>query len=325
MSTSLHTAYRPNVFKDVIGHDAVVKSLRKVVKEGRAHTFLFTGGSGLGKTTLARIVANEFALLGAKSDDATITLANILDVDAATHTGVDAMRSIVQKANYRAIGDSPVKGIIVDECHKLSSNAWDSILKATEEPPKHVYWFFCTTLPGKVPATIKTRCIDYHLKPLSEDEILLILAEVMDKADLKVEDEILELIAENSGGSPRQALTYLEKVEYCETVTDAREALRLAGETKEINDFCQFLMKPKGTWKDAMRICKDMEEANQDAESIRIVTCHYMAKVAAKTTDHRRAASLLRIIECFSTPYDNSAKYAPLYVSIGLVLELHRA
>src|SRR5678815_3051590 len=141
---SLHTKYRPLTFDEVIGQDKVVADLRRVVRERRAKSFIFSGPSGVGKTTLARIVANAFAGYMA-------TVANIEEVPAADHTGVDAMRAVANRALYRALGDSPVKAIIVDEAHRLSGAAWDVLLKPIEEPPEHVYWMFCTTHPAKIP------------------------------------------------------------------------------------------------------------------------------------------------------------------------------
>src|ERR1700722_12790207 len=163
--TSLHTKYRPLSFDQVVGQDAVVKGLKRVVKDARAHTFLFTGPAGTGKTTLARILANAF---GQNQG----TAANIEEIAAADTTGVDAMREVIKHPLYRAIGSSPVKAVILDEAHRLSGSAWDVLLKPIEEPPPHVYWMICSTNPGKIPKTIVSRCLRYDLKPVSEDDLL---------------------------------------------------------------------------------------------------------------------------------------------------------
>ncbi len=126
----LHLKYRPKDFDEVVGQDAVVKSLQQAVKNNAGHTFLFTGLSGVGKTTLARITA---ATVGCVSS-------NLIEIDAATHTGVDDMRDVTFSLKYKPIGVGSVKVIIVDECHMLSKSAWNSLLKVLEEPPAWVYW-----------------------------------------------------------------------------------------------------------------------------------------------------------------------------------------
>ena len=156
--TSLHTKYRPETLEDVVGQDQAVNSLRQVVKDKRAKSFIFTGPSGTGKTTLARILARAFAGAGYRETS------NVIEFPASEKSGKDDVKSVISHTHYRALGDSPTKTIIIDEAHRLSGAAWDAFLKPVEEPLKHVYWAFCTTEPGKIPATIKTRCLRYDLK-----------------------------------------------------------------------------------------------------------------------------------------------------------------
>jgi DNA polymerase-3 subunit gamma/tau len=302
------------VFKDVLGQGDVTKSLKRVVADKRGKTFIFTGPSGTGKTTLARILANEFA-------SGTGTQANLEEFDAATNSGADAVRAVVQRSQYRAVGASPVKAFIIDEAHRLSSAAWTVLLKPIEEPPAHVYWMFCTTDSGKIPKTIWTRCLRYDLKPVSEENIFQLLCMVADAEKLDTPDDILEAIAEASGGSPRQALVFLEECIYCETVSDARQIMRAAGQSKEIIDLCRFLMAPQGrNWATAVKMVRSME--NIEAESARIVIINYLGSALLNTNDDRKARAILNIIECFKTPYNQSDKLAPLLYSIGLVLEI---
>lgn len=314
--TALHVTYRPKTFDEVIGQPTVVKSLKNVVKDGRAHTFLLTGPSGTGKTTLARILSNSFA--GGKG-----TIANIQEVDAASRSGADDMRGIISRMLHRAVGKSPVKSIIIDEAHRLSGAAWTVLLKATEEPPEHVYFMFCTTDGGKIPKTMKTRCLAYDLKPVSPDAILKLLTRIADDEKLDVTDEVLEAVAEGADGSPRQALVHLEACLYCESAAEARQAMRSAGQTREVIDLCRWLISGRGqTWREAVKYVKGLE--GTDAESVRIVIVNYLSSVLLGTTEDKKAAALLTVMDCFKTPYAASDKMGPLLYSLGIALNLDR-
>lgn len=314
---SLHTRYRPQNLDEVYGQDTIVGVIENAIEEGRAKSFIFTGPSGVGKTTLARIMANEFAGKAA-------TAANIQEVDAATHSGADAMRAIAGKSLYRAPSSSPVKAIIVDEAHKLSSTAWDALLKPIEEPPEHVYWMFCTTNPGKIPKTIQTRCMRFDLNPVDENEILKLLDYVVEAEEFEIENEVLETIAEHSDGSPRQALVFLETCKYCETKNEALTLMRSAGETVEIIELCRFLLNTRGrTWKNALKIINSFPK-NTEAESIRIVIVNYIAKALLNTTDEEKAINMFEILECFEQPYNTTDKFGPLLLSVARVLDMDR-
>lgn len=311
---SLHTKYRPVKFEDVLGQEAITRSLKRVVKDARAKSFLFTGPSGTGKTTLARILAAEFA--GVER-----TAINIEEVDGASKSGADDARELVTRTLYRAIGGSATKFIIIDEAHRLSAAAWTVMLKPIEEPPAHVYYALCTTEIAKVPKAIVTRCLRYDLKPVKEELLLDLLVKVVDSEEFEVSDEILECIAENCAGSPRQALVYLEECLACKNVNEARQIMRSAGQSKELIDLARWLVSGKArSWAEATKYLKALE--GQEAESCRIVLQNYFAAVLLGTKSDAVAANLLGLIEAFKTPYYTADKLAPLLYSVGLALKL---
>ena len=311
---SFHTTYRPTKFEEVIGQDAVVRSLKKVVKDARNHAFIFTGPSGTGKTTLSRILAAEFA-------GNMRSAVNLEEVDGASKSGADDARELVTRTLYRAIGGSAVKFIIIDEAHRLSAAAWTILLKPVEEPPAHVYYAFCTTEVSKIPKAIMTRCLRYDLKPVKEELLLDLLVRVVDSEKLQISDEILEAVAEAAVGSPRQALINLETCLSCRSLAEAQTLLRSAGQSKEVIDLARWLLAGKGlTWAEATKYLKGLD--GTDAESCRIVLSNYFAAVLLNTKSDKAAVRILSLIDAFSKPYNASDKLAPLMLSIGLALNM---
>jgi DNA polymerase III subunit gamma/tau len=298
----LSTNYRPKSLDEIIGNQSLVSSLYSIIeREDRPHTYLFLGERGTGKTTLSRVLANEFGI-----DPSEIKELNVADA-----TGVDAARNVIENARYRPlIGTS--KAFIFDECHRASGNFFDALLKITEEPPKHCYFFFCTTEDKKIPKTIKSRCIEYRTSLFSDKEMELLLSNVLKSEG--VDDfpkEAIKEITSQAGGSARDALTILEKVI---DLTDEEAILELKN-IKEVEkqtiDLCRNIIK-KAKWTDINKILSGLTK--QEPEKIRRAVLGYCSSVLLKN-DNKQAAIIL---EEFSNPFYDSG-------FPGLVLACYRS
>jgi DNA polymerase III gamma/tau subunit len=303
-----HTKHRPVGFDTVQGQAAACKMLQKVLDKGTSQAFIFDGPSGTGKTTLARIAATYSGCMPM----------DINEVDAATNSGAEETRKLQDVMAYRPIGGGEMRAVIVDECHGLSQKAWDTLLKAVEEPNAHCLWFFCTTNISKVPATIKTRCTKISLKLLNDVDLAKVVRRVMKKEKLDVDEGVFDVIVREARGSARQALVNLASVGDFETSKEAAKALHVEQESDATRDFCQYLLKP-GSWAKAMGIVERFGET-PNYEGIRIVVCNYMGKVVKSAKSDDAAQNALHILEQFSKPYNTSEGAGPFMLSIGSVV-----
>lgn len=305
---ALPVKYRPRNLNEVIGQAAVVQSLRDSLKaKARAHSYCFTGPSGTGKTTLARIMASALGCLPA----------NIVEIDAASNSGIDAMKEVTAGIRYQGFGESPNRAYIVDEAHSLSKAAWQVLLKPMEEPPAHVFFFLCTTESGKIPETIVTRCQSYVLKPVRFDDIMDLVERVTKAEDFETPDRFLQLIGRAAGGSPRQALTMLGAAHACKTEEDVQRVLETPSENAEIIELCRKLLDDRLSWEQVITTVRGLGE--MPAESIRIVMVNFLAACLMKSKG-KQVTKLLNILACFAKPFPASDKLAPLLLAFGDLL-----
>ena len=200
---ALATKYRPKTFDDVVEQDSTKIILKQQLDSGEfQHAYLFVGGAGTGKTTCARIFANEIN----KHEGTSIEL------DAASHGGVDDVRNIIQQAKTKSL-DSEYKIFIIDECHSLSNTAWQAFLKLIEEPPAKSIFIFCTTNPEKIPKTILSRVQRYDFKRISNSGIRNRLIYIYCKEGFKGSglEESFEYITKLADGGMRDAITLMDK------------------------------------------------------------------------------------------------------------------
>lgn len=203
---ALAIKYRPSTFDDVVEQDSTKVILQQQLKTGTfKHAYLFCGGAGTGKTTCARIFANEL----------NNGQGNPIELDAASNNSVDDVREITQQAKTKSL-DSEYKIFIIDECHALSNSAWQAMLKLIEEPPAKSIFIFCTTDPQKIPATIISRVQRYDFQRISQKGIVERLWCILDNEgyndiDKVVDKEPLEYIAKIADGGMRDAITLMDK------------------------------------------------------------------------------------------------------------------
>lgn len=216
--------YRPQNFSELVGQPALVQTLSNEIKNNKIHhAFILTGIRGIGKTTTARLIAKS--LNCSNADGATIdacgecehcrAIANsndqdVIEFDAASHTGVDDIRQIIESTAYGPV-NSRYKIFIIDEVHMLSKSAFNALLKTLEEPPAYIKFIFATTEIRKVPITILSRCQRFDLRRLGFDEIKEHIANICKKEGYEVEDGALSILASFAEGSARDALSLLDR------------------------------------------------------------------------------------------------------------------
>ena len=220
MSQSLANKYRPKDFESVCGQNSIVKILqRQIYLKEYKHSYLFTGPSGTGKTTLCRLLASK---INGSSN-------GIIEVDAASNNGVENVRNIVKSARERSI-NSKYKIYIVDECHMTTISGWNSFLKCIEEPPEYTIFMFCTTNPEKIPPTIINRCQRYNLSKISTNKIIERLSYICEQEGFTNYKETVEYISKLSDGGMRDAISNLEKVASYNTDFNIKTTLEVLGE-----------------------------------------------------------------------------------------------
>lgn len=214
--------WRPRRFSELVGQEHVVRALTNALQSGRVpHAFLFTGTRGIGKTTIARIFAKSLNCThgsGAEPcGECDICKAvdegrfvDLLEIDAASNTGVDDVRDLIENAQYRPMLGR-YKVYLIDEVHMLSKNAFNALLKTLEEPPEHVKFLLATTDPQKLPATVLSRCLQFNLQRLSLEQIAGQIRHILDAEAIEADAAAIELLAEAADGSLRDGLSVLDQ------------------------------------------------------------------------------------------------------------------
>ena len=279
--------YRPQQFKDLIGQDVMAQTITNAIKLGKTpNAYLLTGIRGVGKTTTARLIAK--ALNCEKNSDSKINCSaenfcptcqeiinsnhiDILEMDAASKTGIDDIRELIENSKYSPTS-AKFKIFIIDEVHMLSKQAFNGLLKTLEEPPQSLKFILATTEVRKIPVTILSRCQRFDLKRVNVDEICAHLKKIASKEKGNITDDALRLIARTSEGSVRDSISLLDRSLISQTTQndksiqeqDVREMLGLADKSKIISLFKEVL---SGNENDALKILKSLINDGLDAKN----------------------------------------------------------
>ena len=290
---ALYQKYRPQTFNDMIGNEAEIESLEKMIQSSnRPHVFLFSGETGCGKTTAARICAQ---LVGAGE-------LSITEINSSNNRGIDTARQIIEQMQMMPI-DGTAQVYIIDEVHKATTDWQNAMLKPTEDTPDHVYFFLCTTDPQKLLPTLKKRCQVITFNPIPEDLLQRLIKRVARKEAIEITPELSELIAKKSEGSARVSLQILEKI----VGIDPEKALKVISayvdeDSAEVIELCRALLSSRA-WPEVCKVLKGLKEAAVDAEKARYAVLGYMSSVLLGGKQNDKAALAL---EYFSEPFYSS-------------------
>lgn len=273
---TLYRKYRPQTFDQIVGQDHVVNTLRKALELDRvAHAYLFAGTRGVGKTTLARLLAKAVNCLAEKDrpcgkcrnclDIAKGNFVDLIEIDAASNRGVDEMRDLRDRIQFApSVGKKRV--YIIDEVHMLTREAFNALLKTLEEPPSHTLFIFATTEAHKVPATILSRCQRFDFRLGSDEAVKNNIKDLAKKEKLKLTDDVADLIVRSASGSYRDAQSILDQLSshLVDKELDVKQAAKILNISvfEQVNEFIEKLKQ--GDLGNVIAYIKELGEKNVD-------------------------------------------------------------
>ena len=256
---ALYRKYRSTSFDEVLGQDHITNTLQKAIKAGNfGHAYLFTGPRGVGKTSVARLLAHAIIEQNYAGD--SLEHLDIIEIDAASNTGVDDVRELREKA-YVAPAAASHKIYIIDEVHMLSKAAFNALLKILEEPPEHVIFILATTEAHKIPATVASRTQRFGFRPIPQELLASHIQSIAKKEKVKLNDDAAKLIAEHGSGSFRDAISLLDQLQNANKTIDTSTIRQTLGQLDEhvLDEITQAVTKG-----DIGQIISTIESAERD-------------------------------------------------------------
>jgi DNA polymerase-3 subunit gamma/tau len=306
MSIPLINKYRPESFDEMIGHATIKAAIQRVIgSDSQPHSYLLTGPGGIGKTSTARIIGK---MLGCE----------IIEFSASEKSGADDMRDVVNLGAHMALSGAGLRMIIIDECHGLSKQAWDVLLKLLEEPPDHLYLALCTTEPSKVKDTIMQRCFHIPLKPLSVAEIEELLLSVIAVEEWVVDADVFNMVLGAAKGSPRKALTLLQTVWDAPSKEEASRIIDLHDGSEPLLELCRHLTAGAIVWDKAKGYLERIEDTEWD--NAYLLIGRFIAGAMLKTKSAAEAERLWKLLDALTFPVETVDRKVAFYAAFGKMI-----
>lgn len=280
--TELYKKHRPATLRRIFGQKTAVNTLKPMIAAGAIpHAILFTGDSGCGKTTLARILKTELAC----NDN------DFMEINCADFNGIDMVRDIRNRMRQAPIGGD-CRIWLIDEGHMLSKPAQNAFLKMLEDTPKHVYFFIATTHPQKLIKTIRTRCTEIQLKAMQPKAQDKLIRYVLKREKVELSDEVIENLIEHGEESARKVLVLLNQIILLESEEDQINAIESADSQTVGFKIAQAVANPRTKWKEMAAILREVDE---EPESLRWMVLSYATSIMLKGGPLTERANLMII------------------------------